>query len=140
MRFVSDSRWINVLIFPDESRCQVYISSAAPLDDLFFPDAIASTRTADGGGDSNESIMAAEALSETLHAAAHPNVSVYNPGERQAREKRESQDAGKASAFGVLGIWTGEDERFAYVRSAVFESHVLANDRDRNAQSRDCRK
>jgi protein AFG1 len=59
--------------------------------------------------------MAAEALSETLHAAAHPNVSVYNPGERAAREKREAKESKTAGSFGVLGIWTGEDERFAYV-------------------------
>jgi hypothetical protein len=59
--------------------------------------------------------MAAEALSETLHAAAHPNVSLYNPGERAAREKRDEREGKSASAFGVLGIWTGEDERFAYV-------------------------
>lgn len=111
----------------DESRCQLVISSESPLDALFFPDAIAlpeSEKECKGKpaaeffdhGDSNESIMAAEALSETLHAAAHPNVSLYNPGERAAREKREAKEASTAGSFGVLGIWTGEDERFAYVR------------------------
>ena len=59
--------------------------------------------------------MAAEALSETLHASAHPNVSLYNPDERRERETRDRQEGGKASAVSVLGIWTGEDERFAYV-------------------------
>ena len=59
--------------------------------------------------------MAAEALSETLHAPVLPNVSVYNPGERAARERRDETEGKSASSFGVLGIWTGEDERFAYV-------------------------
>ena len=116
MHSVSDLLQSLVLIRLDESRCQIYVSAAAPLDDLFFPDALTSTQSTNDAGETNESIMAAEALSETLHAAAHPNVSVYNPGERRAREKRDRQEAGKASAFGVLGIWTGEDERFAYVR------------------------
>jgi protein AFG1 len=69
--------------------------------------------------DTNESIMAAEALSETLHQASYPNISVYNPGERLAREKKEREEGKRAGAFGVLGIWTGEDERFAYVRFVV---------------------
>ena len=77
---------------------------------MFFPDALAPSDSQD-----NASIMAAEALSESLQAPSHPNVSVYNPGERAAREKREESGGKAASAFGVLGIWTGEDERFAYV-------------------------
>lgn len=66
----------------------------------------------------NERIMAAEALSETLHEPALPNVSVYNPMTRVQREK----EASRGGAFGVLGIWTGEDERFAYVRQRVAKS------------------
>lgn len=111
----------------DESRCQLFVSSATTLDEIFFPDAV----TATAGdtriptperfdlGDTNESIMAAEALSETLHAAPRPNVSVYNPFESQTRERKEAAGAKGASSFGVLGIWTGEDERFAYVSTAV---------------------
>lgn len=107
----------------DESRCQLFISSQTSLDEIFFPDAVASTAGDSrvptperfDQGDTNESIMAAEALSETLHEAPRPNVSVYNPFEREAREKKEVKGAKVASSFGVLGIWTGEDERFAYV-------------------------
>lgn len=108
----------------DEARCQVYISASSPVSTLFFPDAMTlpsidsadlPTTSSFDRGDTNESIMAAEALSETLHTAAHPNISIYNPGERQAREKRELKETKGASSFGVLGIWTGEDERFAYV-------------------------
>jgi len=50
-----------------------------------------------------------------LQAPSRPNVSLYNPGERVEREKREEVAGKVVSAFAVLGIWTGEDERFAYV-------------------------
>ncbi|ORX37709.1 AFG1-like ATPase-domain-containing protein [Kockovaella imperatae] len=107
-------RLINLVDALYESRCQLYIMAETPLDQLFFPDAVSAQAP---GADSNDAIMAAEALSETLHASAHPNVSVYNAGEREARDKRDVQEGEKASAFSVLGIWTGEDERFAYKRA-----------------------
>ena len=68
----------------------------------------------------NHDVLAAEALSESLHASGLPNVSLYNPGERAAREKREAIAGQAASAFQVLGIWTGEDERFAYVSPYLY--------------------
>ena len=132
----------------DEARCQLSLSASVPVDGIFFPDAVTSEDTKRGSipttgsfdhGDTNESIMAAEALSETLHVAAHPNVSLYNPGERAAREKREEFGSKGASAFGVLGIWTGEDERFAYVSACasfergyvlIIETGSLENGRD----------
>lgn len=101
-------RLINLVDALYESRCQVYIRASVPIDELFFPDA------ATGAGDETDA-LAAEAMSETLHLPAMPNVSVYNPFEREAREKREAKEGKRAGAFSVLGIWTGEDERFAYV-------------------------
>jgi protein AFG1 len=89
-----------------------------PLSELFFPDALKPSLDPEHEGDSNAEIMAAEALSETLHQPSFPNVSVYNPGERLAREKKEESEGKLAGSFGVLGIWTGEDERFAYVSPA----------------------
>jgi protein AFG1 len=120
MRFVSTSSSlyhvsrVDSLIEIDESRCQVHLRAQSPLSDLFFPDAIPSS-TSSAEADSNESIMAAEALSESLHQPSHPNISVYNPGERLIRERKEEVEGKRAGAFSVLGIWTGEDERFAYV-------------------------
>lgn len=93
----------------DESRCQVFIRASATLETIFFPDAL------DPTSDENDDVLAAEALSESLQAPSRPNVSLYNPGEQVARDKREEVAGKAASAFGVLGIWTGEDERFAYV-------------------------
>lgn len=88
---------------------------------MFFPDAL----TRGQGEDDNATIMAAESFSESLHLPAMPNISVYNPETRAQREKREEKEGRVASAFGVLGIWTGEDERFAYVRDASLPPQVL---------------
>lgn len=84
---------------------------------MFFPDALT---TAPGMADDNDSIMAAEALSETLHEAPRPNVSVYNPTTGAQRERAEASN--RANSFSVLSIFTGEDERFAYVRSLCPEA------------------
>lgn len=58
--------------------------------------------------------MAAEALSETLHAPTRPNISLYDDKSTESREKGDREDRG--GVWGKLGIFTGEDERFAYVR------------------------
>lgn len=91
----------------DESRCQLFIRAAALPEELFFPDALDLPANQLEGDQ-----ILAEALSETLHAPARPNVSVYNYSPNQ-----EPVDAnkGKVGAFSVLSIFTGEDERFAYV-------------------------
>lgn len=58
--------------------------------------------------------MAAEALSETLHAPTRPNISTYSERAAEKRERGDREDRG--GVWGKLGIFTGEDERFAYVR------------------------
>jgi protein AFG1 len=88
------------------------VRAEATPETMFFPDAL--TTTAPGMADDNDSIMAAEALSETLHEAPRPNISVYNPSTITQRERAEASD--RANSFSVLSIFTGEDERFAYVR------------------------
>lgn len=88
----------------DESRCQVFVAAAAPPASLFFPDALQRS------DEDNEAIMAAEAVSEILNAPSRPNVSVYNPFST-SKEQRDD----KMSSLSVLSIFTGEDERFAYV-------------------------
>jgi protein AFG1 len=93
------------------------VRAEATPETMFFPDALATTAP---GTDDNDSIMAAEALSETLHAAPRPNVSVYNPTTGAQRERAEVSN--RANSFSVLSIFTGEDERFAYVRSLCSEA------------------
>lgn len=92
----------------------MHICAAAPPEDLFFPDALQAQPQ------DNDQILA-EALSETLHAPTRPNVSVYNYSPAQtvttpARQESGDASRGKVGAFSVLSIFTGEDERFAYVR------------------------
>jgi protein AFG1 len=107
------------LITPDEARCQIFIRAEAPLATLFFPDALAvPTSSYPSGFESNEAIMAAEALSETLHAPTRPNISLYDDKSTESREKGDREDRG--GVWGKLGIFTGEDERFAYVRTILF--------------------
>ena len=81
----------------------------------------------------------AEALSETLHAPVRPNVSVYNytpqlsTGEAHPRNTETTREGdvtlkdatkGQVGAFSVLGIFTGEDERFAYVSEFMYCYHL----------------
>lgn len=87
---------------------------------MFFPDAIEAAEDSPATNNrsffddsTNDNLMAAEALSETLHEPARPNVSVYNPTTAAAQKKYEARNA--QGAFSVLSIFTGEDERFAYV-------------------------
>lgn len=93
----------------DEARCQIFVRATAPVTEMFFPDAL----DMPDGLETNDSIMAAESLSETLQAPNRPNVSLYNPvmGEKRDRADREN----RGSVWAKSGIFTGDDERFAYV-------------------------
>lgn len=89
---------------------------------MFFPDALDLPDPT--GYESNESIMAAESLSETLQAPLRPNISLYNPlmGDKRERADREH----RGSVWSRTGIFTGEDERFAYVRSCGNSTWLMA--------------
>ncbi|ORY34742.1 AFG1-like ATPase-domain-containing protein [Naematelia encephala] len=117
-------RLINLVDALYESRCQVFVQAEASPGTMFFPDALtlpmsdaSSSSQFSQAQHTNEQIMAAESLSETLHLPSLPNVSLYNHETRAQREKREERESKTAGSFGVLGIWTGEDERFAYKRA-----------------------
>jgi protein AFG1 len=124
----------------DESRCKVVINAEAQPEDLFFPDALEI-----GDDASNETIMSQEAISDALIAPFRPNISSYNAqtthrldtgeGQHAATKGEAAGDASRmfaqkakaphpseetSAAFKSLSIFTGEDERFAYV-SAFWE-------------------
>lgn len=102
--------------------------AAAPLATLFFPDALAVPESSyPAGFESNEAIMAAEALSETLHAPTRPNISLYDDKVAEKRETGDREDRG--GVWGKLGIFTGEDERFAYVSTTPLTDVILRNKR-----------
>lgn len=76
--------------------------------------------------------MAAEALSETLAAPVRPNISLYDESSTEKREAGDREDRG--GVWGNLGIFTGEDERFAYVRLFQVQGRKLM---DRKGQYQD---
>lgn len=102
-------RLINLIDALYESRCKVVIRAEARPEHLFFPDALDPTIDPE-----HHDLIAAEALSESLGAQPRANVSFYNPKTRAERERQDRADLG--SSFAVMSIFTGEDERFAYVR------------------------
>nr|XP_019043548.1 AFG1-family ATPase [Kwoniella bestiolae CBS 10118]OCF22478.1 AFG1-family ATPase [Kwoniella bestiolae CBS 10118] len=109
-------RLINLIDALYESRCQVYIRSPATTSTLFFPDAL-ELNESEVDEMTNERIMEAESLSETLATPYRPNVSLYNTASPAKKEKARLEEKKSGSSFSVLGIWTGEDERFAYKRA-----------------------
>ncbi|KAK4688538.1 hypothetical protein P7C73_g1566, partial [Tremellales sp. Uapishka_1] len=110
-------RLINLVDALYESRCKLFISSVSTPETMFFPDALALNGTSSEESESNDALMAAEALSETLHVPSTPNTSLYNPVSREKREALELRSKDQGTSFSVLSIFTGEDERFAYVSS-----------------------
>jgi protein AFG1 len=93
--------------------------AAAPPEELFFPDATDQPQDQDQ--------ILAEGITETLQAPARPNVSVYNYTPTQ------DDTVKKPGAFSNLSIFTGEDERFAYVSKislGLIETRRLAFNRN----------
>lgn len=101
-------RLINLIDALYEARCKIVIRAEATPEHLFFPDALDPTIDPE-----HHDLLAAEALSESLAAQPRANVSFYNPKTRVERERLDRADLG--SSFSVMSIYTGEDERFAYV-------------------------
>ena len=97
----------------------MYVRAAAPPEDLFFPDALDPSPSSVTGETDTSDPLTAESLSETLHAPYRPNVSIYNPLSTTQREKMVKEAEKRATSFSVLSIFTGEDERFAYVNSPL---------------------
>ncbi|WWC95825.1 hypothetical protein V866_002691 [Kwoniella sp. B9012] len=109
-------RLINLIDALYESRCQISIRSPATTSTLFFPDAL-DLEESQVDEMTNDRIMEAESLSETLATPYRPNISLYNTTTPAKKEKEKLEEKRSASSFSVLGIWTGEDERFAYKRA-----------------------
>lgn len=95
-----------------EHRIHLHVLSAVPVDGLFFPDA------ADKGAPTLSESLEEEALSEMLKEIdepTRPNVSVYDlQPESVQTVARPTVRVGRD--FRNLSIYSGEDERFAFVR------------------------
>jgi hypothetical protein len=84
----------------DESKCKIIVSAEAGPEDLFFPDALD-----DKSRETNEEVMAQEALSDAVAAPFRPNVSSYS-------EPEQSQLAGgNGSVGGNIGGRQGDAAR-----------------------------
>ncbi|OWZ77983.1 AFG1-family ATPase [Cryptococcus neoformans Bt85] len=109
-------RLINLIDALYESRCQVFLRSPSTPSTLFFPDAL-SLSSQEEETLTNERMMSAESLSATIQVPYRPNVSYYNNLSPAQRDREATEEKRKGTSFSVLGIWTGEDEKFAYKRA-----------------------
>jgi hypothetical protein len=73
----------------DESKCKIIVSAEAGPEDLFFPDALD-----DKSRETNEEVMAQEALSDAVAAPFRPNVSSYSEPEQAQLAAGDSSGAG----------------------------------------------
>ncbi|EAL20923.1 hypothetical protein CNBE2840 [Cryptococcus deneoformans B-3501A] len=109
-------RLINLIDALYESRCQVFLRSPSTPSTLFFPDAL-NLSSQEEETLTNERMMSAESLSATIQVPYRPNVSYYNNLSPAQRDREATEEKRKGTSFSVLGIWTGEDEKFAYKRA-----------------------
>lgn len=73
----------------DESKCKIIVSAEAGPEDLFFPDALD-----DKSRETNEEVMAQEALSDAVAAPFRPNVSSYSEPEQAQLVADDSSGSG----------------------------------------------
>ncbi|WVO23098.1 uncharacterized protein IAS62_004443 [Cryptococcus decagattii] len=109
-------RLINLIDALYESRCQIFLRSATTPSTLFFPDAL-NLSSQEEETLTNERMMSAESLSATIQVPYRPNISYYNNLSPAQRDREVTEEKRKGTSFSVLGIWTGEDEKFAYKRA-----------------------
>jgi hypothetical protein len=115
----------------DESKCKIIVSAEAGPEDLFFPDALD-----DKSRETNEEVMAQEALSDAVAAPFRPNVSSYSEPEQSQlpggdgnngggngrqgdaarmfkRRERSHPSEETTPAFKTLSIFTGGSSPFS---------------------------
>ncbi|TVY67452.1 AFG1-like ATPase [Lachnellula suecica] len=126
-------RMITLLDALYEARCKLIIRAEAGPDELFFPEASATSRTpGENQKDENDGGDAVypETLSEVYQdqtSPFRPNVSVYTEEPKTGYDPDEDSDfgplpgkgneIGRQVDFGMTSSFTGEDERFAYKRA-----------------------
>jgi hypothetical protein len=79
----------------DESKCKIIVSAEAGPEDLFFPDALD-----DKSRETNEEVMAQEALSDAVAAPFRPNVSSYSEPEQAQLAAGDSSGRGAGGRQG----------------------------------------
>lgn len=111
-------RFITLLDALYEAKCQLYLRTEVPVDQLFFPEEEA------GEG---ASIQEEEMFAKTAIAAANPyrpNVATYDMDHTKEYEAKKDAKVN----FGNVKAFTGEDERFAYKRAVSRIREMVASD------------
>ncbi|KAH8902685.1 hypothetical protein BR93DRAFT_228449 [Coniochaeta sp. PMI_546] len=113
-------RFITFLDALYESRCKLVIRAQAGPDDLFFPETRRSSPLSGSGNPVDDSdAVYSETISEVFQdqtSPFRPNISTYNP-DQDSDFGSEQEDIGRKVDFTNAGAFTGEDERFAYMRA-----------------------
>lgn len=137
-------RFITLLDALYEAKCQLFMRTEGPLDELFFPDAV----DANGADISSNrlDVQDEEMYAKTAIDMANPyrpNVSTYD------QDHTKVYDAFKNSVRGALGLkdenepksdpdfkkttaFTGEDEKFAYKRAVLRIREMVSSSSWRN--------
>lgn len=122
-------RLITLLDALYEARCKLVVRADAGPDDLFFPESKAASSTAPDGRQVTEKIDSDAILPETI-AEVHqdqqspfrPNISSYKDPDTASYNPDQDSDFGIVQKsrldFSNTAAFTGEDERFAFKRSA----------------------
>lgn len=112
-------RFITLLDALYEAKCQLYLRTQAPVDQIFFPKEKAERETA--------SIQEEEMFAKTAIAAANPyrpNVASYDMDHTKEYEAKKDAKVN----FGDVKAFTGEDERFAYKRAVSRIREMVGSD------------
>lgn len=114
-------RFITLLDALYEARCKLIIRAQNPPDTLFFPEKKdTKTGNTDEFGNEIYSETVAEVYQDQM-SPFRPNVSFYDTASNTAKyDPDQDSDFGltkKSLDFGNTGVFTGEDERFAYKRA-----------------------
>jgi predicted ATPase len=118
-------RFITLLDALYEARCKLIIRAQSAPDDLFFPESPSQAshepnQDASDGIDATYSETIAEVYQDQM-SPFRPNVSYYDTKSSTSKyNPDQDSDFGlqeKSIDFGNTGVFTGEDERFAYKRA-----------------------
>lgn len=133
-------RFITLLDAIYEAKCQFFMRSDVPIDNLFFPDAVATKRDIDEAGENRLQVQDEEMFAKTAIAMSNPyrpNIASYDQehtetydeftnsikkafvGDKTQNEDHDREADNRKIDFKNIKAFTGEDEKFAYKRAVL---------------------
>ncbi|KAK7684826.1 hypothetical protein QCA50_012069 [Cerrena zonata] len=133
-------RFITLLDAIYEAKCQFFMRSDVPIDNLFFPDAVATKRDIDEAGENRLQVQDEEMFAKTAIAMSNPyrpNIASYDQehtetydeftnsikkafvGDKTQNEDHDRETDNRKIDFKNIKAFTGEDEKFAYKRAIL---------------------